>query len=228
MPYVGMAQAEHELHLATIRGSSFKKETKRGIEGDSAFIEHVIRNILEEPHDVMFVSNRLLLPTLCLSECSETGLIIHDTLGKRKELYIEIFTRKFDPQRHDIVYEQEENGLIQEIDGLIPYGAVESLPATVIDSISMRLGRRNIPVPKEAYQDLYNPNLCDGGYFKQPLSAFTSMNGDYIYLYLYGGESSGTYFAKLIFDKKRYIKKIVAEYQDLIRYGGIRPDFIGF
>ena len=57
---------------------------------------------------------------------------------------------------------------------------------------------------------------------------YPSLNGDYFYIYIYGGTGSDTYFAKLIFDKNNYIKKIVTEYADLSQFGALRLGFIGY
>ena len=118
--------------------------------------------------------------------------------------------------------------MLKAIDWHKIFGAVDKLPTTQIDSISMTIGKRQIEIPIDAYRDLFEPNLCEGGYFKQPLEVYSSLDGEYYYMYIFGGESSGTYVAKLIFDKKRFIKKIVAEYEDLIQFGSFRPDFLGF
>ncbi|MCI4666946.1 MAG: hypothetical protein MRZ79_02215 [Bacteroidia bacterium] len=228
IPEFGFAQAEHEIHLSTIRASRYKKISTRGIQGDSAFIEYVLEYILEAPEDVMFISNRQLLNSLCLSDCSENSLSIHDTLKRRKEVNIKVYTRAFEAESHEISFYEGKDSLIKAVDGRKVYGAVDKLPETQVDSISMTIGKKKIKIPAEAYEDLYDPNLCDGGYFKRPLAVYTSMNGDYMYMYIYGGKSSGTYLAKLIFDKRQYIKKIVAEYEDLLPFDSIRPDFLGF
>lgn len=219
---------EHEIHLSTIRASRYKKIGPDGIKGDSAFIEYVLDYLLEAPQDVMFISNRQLLNSLCLSNCTEKSVAIHDTLGKKKEVDIKVYTSKVEPESQVLTYYEGPDSLIKAINGRRVYGAVDRMPQTRIDSISMRIGRREINIPHEAYADLFDPNLCDGGYFKRPLAVYTSMDGEYLYMYIYGGKSSGTYLAKLIFDKRQYIKKIVAEYEDLLQFDGIRPDFIGF
>ena len=159
------SQDEPEVHLESIRNAAFKKITPQGVLGDSAFLEYVIQFIIEESQDVMFLSNRDLLKSLCLSYCGR---------------------------------------------------------------IDVNFGKRKMNIPPESYEALFDPNLCSAGFFQKPVSAYPSLDGDYLYVYIYGGESSSTYFAKLIFDKKGFIKKIVAEYEDLIQFGAIREEFIGY
>lgn len=223
-----LAQGEHLMHLSTIRASRYKKQGPQGIQGDSAFIEYVLDYLLDAPQDVMFISNRQLLSSLCLSNCTEKSVAIHDTIRKKKEVNIKVYTMPFMPDSQEVNYYPGPDSLIKAINGQRVFGAVDRIPATQIDSMSMTIGRKEVKIPKEAYEDLFDPNLCDGGYFKRPLAVYTSMNGEYFYMYIYGGKSSGTYLAKLIFDKKQYIKKIVAEYEDLLQFDAIRPDFLGF
>ncbi len=228
LPIPILAQEEHDLHLASIRASRYKKVSPQGIQGDSAFIEYAIEYLLEAPQDVMFISNRELLEAFCVNLCREDSLHIHDTLRRNKMIDVYVMTRPFEADSHQISFYPGEDSLVKAIDGRKIFGAVDDLPTVQIDSIGMKIGNRDVYIPPEAYRDLFQPNLCEGGYFRRPLMVYPSRNGEYYYMYLYGGRSSGTYLAKLIFDKKNYIKKIVAEYEDLIQYDCIRPGFLGF
>lgn len=221
-------QKEPQVHLQSIRSASYQEEGPQGLVSDSAFLEYAIQFLLAEPQDIMFVSNRDLLKSLCVSFCSKQQVEIHDTLDGGRVAKVEVFTRSFDSLAHDFMYYEGDDSLIKAIDGMRVYGAVDQKPTTLVDSMSIQIGKRKLKIPKEAYEDLYDPNLCNAGFFHRPVGAFPSLSEDYLYVYIYGGKSSGIYFAKLIFDKKRYIKKIVAEYEDLIQYGAIREDFIGY
>lgn len=227
---LGMAwgQKEPQVHLQSIRNASYEAEGPMGAASDSAFLEYVIQFLLEEPQDVMFVSNRDLLQSLCVSFCSKQSVEIHDTLKGGRIASIEVFTTAFDSTAHDFMYFTGDDSLIKAIDGRRVFGAVDRKPLSQVDSMHIKVGKRSLKIPREAYEDLYDPNLCNAGFFQQPVGAYPSLSEDYLYVYIYGGRSSGIYFAKLIFDKKRYIKKIVAEYEDLIQYGAIREDFIGY
>ncbi len=226
---IALMGQEHQMHLASLRQAPFKQVTKQGIMGDSAFVEYVLTYLLEAPEDEMFISNRELLPALCVSYCSSSEIVIHDTLDKKRKLDISIRLSPFDSAAHSYLYYEGQERLIKAIDGMQVYGAVDYLPRVQIDSISITWGKRELKIPREAYEDLYDPTTCfSNPIFHQPLSAFLSRDGEYLYVYIYGGRSTGIYFAKLIFDRKRYIKKIVAEYEDLLPYGALRPDFLGF
>ena len=219
LPGLMFSQEEYETHLASIRASSSQ---------DSAFVEYVIKQLLDGPQDLVFVSNRNLLDGLCVSHCSRQLVEIHDTLAKGKLVDIKLETSAFDTAAHQFSYFPGSDSLIETIDGLAAYGAVDALPTHQITALRVKWGKRNLDIPADAFENLYNPNLCNSEIFHQAVMAYPSIDGKYLYVYIYGGQGAGTYFAKLIFDKKRYIKKIVSEYSDLIRYNAFRWEFIGY
>ncbi|MEO0468873.1 MAG: hypothetical protein AAF206_04570 [Bacteroidota bacterium] len=219
LPASVLAQEEYETHLASIRASSSQ---------DSAFVEYVIRQLLDGPQDLVFVSNRNLLDGLCVSHCSQQLVEIHDTLAKGKLVDIKLQTEEFDSAAHQYSYFSGPDSLIETIDGLAAYGSVDAIPRRQISGLSIKWGKRQLEIPQDAFENLYNPNLCQSEIFHQAVMAYPSIDGKYLYVYIYGGQGAGTYFAKLIFDKKRYLKKIVSEYSDLIRYNAFRWEFIGY
>jgi hypothetical protein len=214
------AQEEPAVHLNSIRNAPNP--------ADKIFLDHVLNHVLDGPQDQMFISNRDLLLSLCVSHCSDSKVLIHDTLEKRRILDIALTTKAFDPSEHSISYFEGADSLIETIDGQPAYGGIYAMPTTEIATLTVTIKGKSLDVPPEAFANLYNPNLCESEYFRQAIAAYPSLDGKYLYLYLYGGKSSDTYFAKLVFDRKRFLKKIVAEYPDLSDQGAIREDFIGF
>ncbi|MCB0852466.1 MAG: hypothetical protein KDD63_09600 [Bacteroidetes bacterium] len=221
-------QPEYQTHLNSIRNSSFKEKTENGWIGDSAFIEFVISEVLDGPEDIIFISNRDLLTPLCIKHCASSQVSIYDTLEDGRIIDFHIEAENFDPESHEFSYFEGEDSLIETIDGFPAYGGTFSTPKVGIKSMTAKIGKKKIKVPPEAYADLYNPNFCNNELFSQSVMAYPSLSGEYFYLYIYGGSGSDTYFAKLIFDKKDYIKKIVVEYADLIAFGSLRWGFIGY
>ncbi|MEZ4777273.1 MAG: hypothetical protein R3D00_29120 [Bacteroidia bacterium] len=223
-----LAQQEPAIHLNSIRHSPYKKKTETGVQGDSAFLEFAIRNLLDGQQDLIFISNRDLLRPLCIKHCGSSEVMIHDTLIGQSEVDIHLKTIPFDSVSHTYTWFEGEDSLVETIDGLPAYGGVYGRPKMMIDSLTVSVGGKQLIVPKEAFADLYDPNLCDSDLFLQPVMAYPSLNEKFLYLYIFGGANANTYFAKLIFDQDRYLKKIVAEYDDLISYDSFRWDFIGF
>lgn len=213
------AQTEPDVHLQRIRARSPQ---------DSALLEHVLHEELVNPADWRFLTDRDLLRALCVSVCTSDSVVIHDTLADGRRLDLRLYLRPFDSRGHALQYFPGPDSLIEAIDSLPAYGAGETLPTKRLDSLAITLDGQALVVPPEAYRCLYAVNLCDLGYFAQPVAAYPSLDGRYLYLYLYGGEGAGTYFAKLVFDQTHYLTRIVTEYGPLRRFGAIRPDFVGY
>jgi hypothetical protein len=98
-------------------------------------------------------------------------------------------------------------------------------------------------IPDKAFQDLYNPNICQTAMAIKPISAFYSDNKEYIYLYIFGELNENvlrifgnpdavnfSYMAKLIFTYNgEYIGRIVIR-GNILEYFHFSdcPNFKGF
>lgn len=215
-----LAQQEANLHLASIRAAEIK--------ADSAFVEYVIRRILDGPQDIAFIANRELLTPLDIGHCSTDSLTMVDSLESGLHVRLLLQTKAFEASEHQIRYLSGRDSVISEIDALPAYGAMVGLPTRQIDSLAITWGDRDLIIPAAAYQNLYDPNMCRPDWFQQNIMAFPSLDEQYLYVYIFGGESSNMYFAKLIFDRYRYLKKIVTEYADLANFEVIHEGFIGY
>lgn len=220
LPLVSFGQtADYQQHIQTIL---------RAHPSDSAFLEFVIENVLETPADKMFLSNRQLLDGVCVTYCGRTSLKMKDTLKDGRLVKVGLKTVDFDTLGHSYTYRAGTDSLIESIDSMAAYGAIESYPRQEIDTLWISIDGKDILIPKTAYANLYDPNLCYNEMFHRATMMYLSPEGDYLYLYLYGGEGANTYLAKLIFDGDRFIKKIVTEYADLVSYDAYRWEFIGY
>lgn len=223
------AQDEPAIHLQSIRQSSYRGQNAYGPTGDSAFLEFTMRSLLAGPQDAAFISNRDLLQSLCLAACDSHSVTLHDTIATNGQVVaVHLWQEPFVAAAHSYAYFEEDSSLIESIDGEPAYGAGDRLPTWQLDSLSIRWGKRSLKVPPAAWAGLYDPNFCDADLFRRPVAAYPALSGRYLYVYLYGGTGAGTYVAKLIFDQKRYLTRIIAEYPDLRRYEVFREDFIGF
>jgi hypothetical protein len=87
---------------------------------------------------------------------------------------------------------------------------------------------KKLKIPKTAYQNLFEPNTCSDSHFDRKIETYSSLDGQFIYVYIYGGNAAGSYFAKLIFNKEKYLTKIVADYYSLSIHSSFRESFIGY
>ncbi|MDX1906604.1 MAG: hypothetical protein SF053_06170 [Bacteroidia bacterium] len=221
------AQQEPWVHIQAIRHAPYKGIPGQPQTGDSAFLEYVIQHLLEDPADLRYISARDLLRQLCIVDCDTGTTHIRDTLpgGVRVEMILR--TKAFVAAQHTFRWRSRDS-LIEAIDGMPAIGAVTALPSRQADTLILRVAGQEIPVPTDAYRDLFDPVLCTGEYFTHEAAVFHSLDGRFIYLYLHGGTGPNLYLAKLVFDHGRYVTRIVAEYPDLLRYAVIRDIFMGF
>ncbi|MEM9986828.1 MAG: hypothetical protein AAF804_17175 [Bacteroidota bacterium] len=220
-PLKSAAQSASEaaLHLRSIWGSTTQ---------DSLFLEHMLRGLLKDSPDQSFVSNRELLRPLCVSSCARDSVVIHDTLQGGEWVTLRLTLGEFEPDSHLIEYAPGPDSLIEAIDDRPAFGAIDRLPESQISSMSLLIDEQEVLIPPSAFRCFYEVNLCGMEYFLQPAMSYPSLDENYLYLYLYGGQGAGTYLAKLVFDRDRYLTRIVAEYPLLQKAQAIRPDLVGF
>ncbi|MEM6347449.1 MAG: hypothetical protein AAF927_26400 [Bacteroidota bacterium] len=211
--------SDYQQHIQTIL---------RAHPSDSAFLEFVMNRVLETPADKMFLSNRQLLDGVCVTYCGRNSVQMKDTLKDGRLVKLGLKTTHFDTLNHAYAFRAGTDSLIDMIDSLPAYGAIESYPGQEIDTLWISIDGKDILIPTDAYRNLYDPNLCYNEMFHRAMMMYLSPEGEYLYVYLYGGSGANTYLAKLIFDEERFIKKIVTEYADLVSYDAYRWEFIGY
>ena len=223
--------SEYQKHLQSIDSTyypgHFTDKQGKEMNANRAFVDYTIKNLLENPADKCFISNRKLLKKLNKKSCDSTSLYIHDTLMNGENCKINITLGNFEEVKHHIL-SNEDSTAIENIDGQFPYGGQYGIPRREIRNIYIEVGGSALKIPIEAYSNFYNPYLCENRMLSWSINAFESINGDYIYLYIMGGNAAGTYFAKLIFDKTKYLSRIVSDYYPLSIHGSFREGFIGF
>jgi hypothetical protein len=227
----GQNKTEFEKHLNSI-DSTFSPghiidRFDTVFNANRAFVDYTIKHLLAKPSDKYFISNRNILPKVKHISCDSIKTEFKDTLKTGEICHIKISTRKFQPEKNKIV-KHTEYDQVKSINGTFPYGGQYTLPEREIEKFEFFLNGRPLTIPKSIYSDLFNPNLCENfGYYRQ-IEAYTSLDGKIIYVYIFGGNAAGTYFTKLIFDKEKYLTRIIADYYPLSIHSSFRKDFIGF
>lgn len=192
-----------------------------------AFLDYTIEYLLDKPSDKCFISNRNLLKQLKIVSCDSSNLVIEDQLKNGKSCKINVSTGEFQVSKHSIETNMDSSS-IKKIDGQYPYGGQYGIPEVEIKKIEIEVNGLKLKIPTNAYGNLFYPMMCDNYRFVRQIEAYESLNGEFIYLYVYGGNAAGTYFAKLIFDHKEYKTKIASDYYPLSIHGSFRESFIGF
>jgi hypothetical protein len=194
---------------------------------NKAFVDYTIEHLLEKPTDSCFISNRNLLNRLKTISCDSSKIVIEDKLKNGKVCNIHVSTKEFQASKHSIKT-NEDSTSIKEIDGQYPFGGQYGVPEIEISLIEIEINGEKLKIPQKAYGNFFHPVVCDNYGFVRQIEAFESLNGEFIYLYIYGGNAAGTYFTKLIFDHKEYRTKIASDYYPLSIHSSFRKSFIGF
>lgn len=221
-------QSEFEFHLQSIDATQPLFTLEDGSNPNRAFVDYIIENRLENKTDKQYIANRAFLDPFDHYSCNSNLITISDTLKNGEYCSIRIKIGSFNPSEHQVKKHPERKAVIEEIDGQTPYGAFYMLPETEIQEVKISIDGNEIKIPKEAYSNFYDLYTCEGYHFHRKIEAYSSISGEYIYLYIYGGNAADAYFTKLIFDKEKYISKIVADYFSLSSHGSFREDFVGF
>ena len=221
-----LAQEEYEAHIESIRKVDNRKPSPSSILKDTTFLDYAINEIIK-PEEIIYISNRRLLQSFEIDTCSKWNVEMIDTINDTTRIEISIKTKEFNPDANNIEkYKEEEYK--ENINNLRAYGATYQLPEIEFSSIQILVNDLSLDIPDSAFKNLYEPSLCESYGFVRQVQAYTSLDGKYIYIYIYGGHAAGTYFTKLIFDHKRFITKWTVEYGHLSVFGCFSERFIGY
>jgi len=211
-------------------GACFSQEDERYLEKGyrytpEAFINYTVEHLLRDSSDVQYISDRNVTPKLRYTTCTDTSTIISDTLVTGEKIEIHVTTKRFVRTEHVIKWRHD---YIKTIDSLDPWGVLAEFPRKEIASFSITVDEKHILIPAKAYANLYEINTCKTVGMFRLIEAYSSADGQYIYVYFFGGNAAGTYHAKLVFDKNQYITSIIADYYALSIHGSFRENFVGF
>lgn len=111
-----------------------------------------------------------------------------------------IVLKRFNAKEH--LVKRNKQGFVEKIDGAIPNGVDGGLPKFEISSLDLKIRRKPVIIPKEAYKDLYEIGLsCVNLHFD---------NRGNIYVYLpCNSDGAGGYFATWVIKDSKYKKRYV-------------------
>ena len=190
-----------------------------------SFVRYAINHLIQSPDDSLFIANRNLLRKLNTTHCDSTKIEMEDTLKNGSLISIKLYQTAFSTQKNTL---QWEGNWIQKINGSPIYGNDNEIPKWHLTTVQITINGKTIYIPKKAYQHFFSINTCENDGFRKAIEAYESINGKYIYLYIFGGEAANTYFAKLIFDHKGYHTQMISNYYPLSINCSFGEDFIGF
>jgi hypothetical protein len=177
-------------------------------------------NTLEKKSDTIFIENRKTLLKFQIIECNDNYVHFSDKLSSGERIEIEMKRNPFNASKHKLELDEpvykEINGkrvissmkVKNLIDNQYSYGIDGNIPNYEIGILNIKINEKEIEIPSIAYSNLYEPHLCEKNV---PIEIYESSNGKYIYLYMFGSDGAGSYCVKWIFDKNKYISRIITD-----------------
>ncbi|WP_459209977.1 hypothetical protein [Aquimarina rhabdastrellae] len=222
------SQIDFEEHIKSIKKEQFYTDDRTGekYNVNERSVDYAINYLKKNRIKEKYITNRNLLKKIVNIECRDS--LYTSFNGKLKngtEIKVNIKYKKFDSKKHKI----ELRNNLNYFDGEIGFGAYYRIPSLEIDNIDLIINNRKVFIPREAFNNFFDVNQCESFLFYKPVEIFSSKDGKYIFIYLYGGIAANTYFAKLIFNENEYITQIVADYRELVDWRVTKNiRFLGF
>ncbi|MDP4246281.1 MAG: hypothetical protein Q8932_10575 [Bacteroidota bacterium] len=125
-------------------------------------------------------------------------------------IQVTIRTGTFDPAKHKLMVVDKH---LLRIDGHPYYGGnYGETPKTSIESVIVVVGKDTVPVPREAYSDLYDPKFSfrEGGANRTRNGVYLSAdkNSHLVYIYMLNVENGGSEFTWVI-QNRQYLRRVV-------------------
>ncbi|MGB1247470.1 MAG: hypothetical protein ACPG4Z_01200 [Chitinophagales bacterium] len=187
------------------------------------FLDYIEENALEKPEYVKFFSNRDSLFAIPKIMCNESQSTF-ETIYNNDTISINVKQDTFIIEEHTIT--KDTLNYTQLVDGFPQYGATYLPPKYNLTEIKISVNGKNLKIPRETYSIYYDTQFCKSYFFSRAIESYIS--GDFIYMYIYGGNGADAYYSKLIFSKEEYVTSIIADYYPMTRYGCFHEGFIGF
>ena len=105
-----------------------------------------------------------------------------------KEIQVTLSTEKFDKSKHSFKYHKEYRDVIEKIDGKLFWGTDGNMPKREYKSIEVKIRGKQVPIPKSAYNDLYESSL-----YIEFNSVHYDKDNDILYIVANNGDGAGSY-----------------------------------
>ena len=105
-----------------------------------------------------------------------------------KEIQVVLSTEKFDKSKHSFKYHKEYRDVIEKIDGEPFWGTDGNMPKREYKSIEVKIRGKQVPIPKSAYNDLYESSL-----YIEFNSVHYDKDNDILYIVANNGDGAGSY-----------------------------------
>ena len=145
-----------------------------------------------------------------LQKIPATDYTSHSITWEGENYKVLITTGRFEPAKHQTQYYYEK--YLVKIDKKPYYGNYGKTPTTDIRSVVVIYGKDTIPVPADAYSDLFQPELIytdEAGQARTRNGVMISADKKKLYIYMLNNEAVGHYEVTWIINDRHYAGRVV-------------------
>jgi hypothetical protein len=177
-------------------------------EGINSVTDSTIRAETDSVMNYMWNGNAFTISNLSELRCSFQNK--RSIVFKEHRLLVSVEIDTFISSGHHLEYSGKE---LYKIDGNHFWGTDGTIPNSEISLILIILNNDSISIPVNAYNDLFNPNLCytEANKIQCYTTLFRSKNKKRMYLTMLNSDGAGAYFVCWVFQNGKYLTRIVDE-----------------
>lgn len=169
---------------------------------------------MQSPKDTIYIQDRKKLEKIDGLTCNDTNVTFNYKSKAGENIYISISNTKYLAANHtllllDTVYkfihnQKKIDHLISKniIDGKPAYGIDGGPPTFEISELKINWNYSWLIIPDSSFHNLYQTHLGT-------VEAYITKNNQLLYLYISASDSAGSYSVKIVFNRKKYLTRIV-------------------
>jgi len=168
-------------------------------------------NSLSNTTDSIYILDRQKLEKVGGMTCNNNVVTFSYITQRKERIEITIEKRDFEPSKHKIYLFDTISTVANAyevknlIDNRYSYGIDGDMPKTEFKKISIKWSGLDISIPDSAFSNLYEPHLCSDHF---AVEAYISENKN-LFLYVCASDGAGGYSVKFVFDKEKYLTRII-------------------
>lgn len=173
---------------------------------------------MQSPKDTVYIEDRKKLEKIGGLKCTAATAIFKSKTKTGDSIYISIRNKKFIASNHslylaDTIFkfihnEKRIDHLIAKdlIDGKRAFGIDANYPNVELSEIKIKWNHTWLKIPDSAFHNLYETHLCLD---YLPVEAYLNRAKTLLYIYISASDGAGSYSVKLVFDRHKYLTRIV-------------------
>ena len=196
--------------------------------GKKEFQEYVLTKVVPEDKKEHIINfQRVEIPKPYVR--TENEFRLKSKLKTGELIEVNVKTKYFEKENRTIKY--KDYGPVDSIDGQVAYfgDSIPTYPLHETEFIDVKIDDKKIDIDKQWYSNYFDIHITKDQWVEGVgMNVIYDESTGLFHLIFGGGSVSGTYWAKLIFDKNGIVETYVLDYIDLSEHGCFYSGFTGF